>query len=176
MAAPVPAGMVLVPTARRGEEAASRLGAALVDAAKAPIFRSKTIKTFVDEDGNPTAREREVGIPAWLIAALSVVGAATMARGLRTGVVQMADWYQVSYDTREVPGVVVGALVGSAQPAAPVVKHHTKTVTVAPGQVPALPSGAFNGRFRFLARRPIWNAAPAVRDYPTTAITGVSLR
>lgn len=80
-----PAGMVLVP-ASRAAETASRLGVAMLEAARTPVFRQETVKTWVDEAGNPVARKREFGLPAWALVAGLLGGAAIAGRGLRTGV------------------------------------------------------------------------------------------
>jgi hypothetical protein len=162
----VPAGMVLVPAVSQARETAGRLGVALLEAAKTPVYRQETVKTFTDADGNPTARKTEVGVPAWLVGLLALGAGALMARGLRTGVVQMADWWQVSWDTLDT--------AGSAR-----FTHHTKTVTVPPGVDPASGLAAVGGQppwhiaKRYLGRRPVWNSAGSVQGYSQAPVVKV---
>ena len=75
----VPAGFVL----RAGGQAASKLGEALVEAARTPLIKREHLRTWVDEAGQPHATRTEAAVPAWVPVAL----AALIGRGLRTGVV-----------------------------------------------------------------------------------------
>lgn len=158
----VPAGMVIVPAARQASQEAAHLGGALIEALGRPIYAKERVTQGVDEEGRPYAERTAKALPAGVALGLLVGGGALMARGLRTGVIQMADYYLVSWQEAQ-PSK---GLRGQAQTA---YKTHYKTVTVPPGQTPSIKQGAVNAKVRFLARRPVWQAAGSVQPYQPLA-------